>query len=68
MISTLIRPFTAIWDALVRYHRDHLSDDPDVVRLREQRIEAERALDRVNIIEEAYLPHLRGRGAQHGRR
>ena len=55
MISTLIRPFTAIWDALVRYHRDHLSDDPDVVRLREQRIEAERSVERINAVESIYL-------------
>lgn len=51
MKSTLTRPFTVVWDALVRYHRDHMGDDPDVMRLRQQRRESEAALQRIDQFE-----------------
>lgn len=63
MITTLMRPFTAVWEALVRYHAAHIGNDPDVERLREQRRDAEDALRRINIVEREYL---RSRERQHG--
>lgn len=54
-MSTLLRPLTAIWRALVEYHRTHMSDDPDVVELRKQQQEAERSNRRLNLVEQKYL-------------
>lgn len=55
MITTLIKPFIAVWEALVRHQRPKVHNDPDVVALREQQREAMEANQRLNIIEPIYL-------------
>lgn len=55
MIAKLIQPFTAIWRAMVDRQREHLADDPDVTRLREQQHEAQRSNQRLNAVERRYL-------------
>lgn len=55
MITTILRPFTALWRSMVNYHRRHLTDDPDVARLREQEQQAQRVNQRLNAVERRYL-------------
>lgn len=62
MISAMLRPFTAMWQALVRYHQRHLDGDPDVEQLKQQQHEAMQSNQRLNVIEQKYLG-----GIRHGR-
>lgn len=62
MIASLLKPFSAVWRALVSLQRKRLADDPDIKHLVEQRHEAERANQRLNIVEAQYL-----NGGRHGR-
>lgn len=66
MIRTILQPFTALWRAVVGYHRHHLdaATDPDVQRLVEQRRQSERRLHQINIVEQQYLR----RGSRHADR
>lgn len=51
MISRLIRPITNAFDSLVSYQRRHIEASPDteIVRLRQQRREAEERVHRLDI-------------------
>lgn len=55
VIDLLLRPFTTVWQTLVSYHRAHLADDPDVKQLREQKREAQKSNQRLNVVESKYL-------------
>lgn len=61
MITTIMKPFRAVWEALVRQQRRKVHNDPDVVALREQQREAIEANQRLNEVERQYL----GRGERH---
>ena len=55
MIAALLKPFTRFWESLIAYHRRHLADDPDVLRLKEQQRQAQQSNQRLNVVEQQYL-------------
>lgn len=67
MIRTILQPFTALWRAVVGYHRQHIdpATDPDVRRLVEQQHQSERRMHQINIVEQQYLGRRGSRHADH---